>query len=348
MLLQMLGLTKDYSNMKRILLIISILFTSQSFAAAPTFCSSPTMASQSGCVSTCTAIATAGSFSLSSGNYGRCVGKATSDILTIYKIELGRVEIGNEQRCTIWEGDDLTVNLSGVKANINSKFPIDLSSCKKGVEFDVIYMTLDRYNKFAAEAAFPDNSGKIARTTSIYAAKDGAVDNSNISSWRDTGYIDTSKYYMKPDAGLTSGHFKKLSEVPSDTDLANSSNVEMYIDMYKDNYVNFTDSSSRAGFLCAAGDVNDCNANIADNKMIAMMNPNLFPMTGLPLTLKEGDETLNIEYIKYASDRSGETEHVGAYFLWNNDGGTLKYIGVMQEDGGGELIIGKPRSVDGL
>lgn len=229
--------------MKRILLIIGVLLTSQSFAAAPTFCSSPTMAHQSGCVSTCSAIASAGSFSLSDGNYGRCLGKATSDILTIYKIELGRVEIGNEQRCTIWEGDDLTFDLSGAKTSINSKFPIDLSSCTKGVEFDVIYMTLDRYNKFAAEAVFPDNSGKIARTTSTYAAKDGAADNSDIDSWRDTGYVDTSKYYMKPDAGITYGHFKKLSEAPSDTDLVNSSNVEMYIDMYKDNYVNFTDSS---------------------------------------------------------------------------------------------------------
>jgi len=334
--------------MKRILLVIGFLFTSQSFAAEPVFCSSPTMAYQSGCTSTCAAIAAAGNFSLSSGEYGRCAGKSTSDIIKIYKVELGRLEIGNEQRCTIWEGDDLSINLGGAKNDINSKYPISLSSCNKGVEFDVIYMTLDRYNNFAAEAVFPDNSGSIARTTGTYAAKDGTTDNSDISSWRDTGYADPSKYYMKPDSGLTSGHYKKLSESPSDTDLANSSNVEMYIDMFKDNYLNFTDSSSRPGFLCAAGDVNDCNANIADNKMIAMMNPDLFPMTGLPLTLKEGDETLNIEYTKYASDRSGDNEHVGAYFLWYNDGGTLKYIGVKQEDGGGELIIGKPRPLDGF
>ena len=59
--------------MKRILLTIGVLFTSQSFAAAPTFCSSPTMAYQSGCTSTCAA----SSYTLAAGSYASCEGVAT-------------------------------------------------------------------------------------------------------------------------------------------------------------------------------------------------------------------------------------------------------------------------------
>jgi len=70
----MLGLMKDCSNMKRILLIIGVLFTSQSFAvSATTFCSSPTMANQSGCA----AIAAASSYTLAAGSYASCEGVAT-------------------------------------------------------------------------------------------------------------------------------------------------------------------------------------------------------------------------------------------------------------------------------
>ena len=43
--------------------------------------------------------------------------------------------------------------------------------------------------------------------------------------------------------------------------------------------------------------------------------------------MKQGDETLNLEWVKYSSIR-GTDQSKGLKFLWTNDGGTLKYAGV--------------------
>jgi hypothetical protein len=124
--------------MKRILLIIGVLFTSQSFAAEPTFCSSPTMANQGGCTSTCAAIAAASSYTLAAGSYATCEGKITKKKVDVRKIELGKTEIGNESRCTIWEGDDLQFDLSGNNGDFSSKYPIVLSKCVAGTTYDAL------------------------------------------------------------------------------------------------------------------------------------------------------------------------------------------------------------------
>jgi len=66
------------------------------------------------------------------------------------------------------------------------------------------------------------------------------------------------------------------------------------------------------------------------------------------LTLVDSDETLDLEYIMYATDRGSSTKHIGARFLWHFDGTTLKYAGVSPSDVGGELVWSNVRPVDGL
>jgi len=339
LLLQMLGLTKDYSNMKRILLIIGILFTSQPFAAITSFCANPTMTYQSGCTSTCSAIAASGNFTMSANSDGVCMGKATVKNLSIKKIELGRTEIGSESRCQIWKGDDITIDeVSGL--GLSSKSPIVLSECMVGTTYDAIYFTFGRYEDLAGEAVFPDGSNKIVRTTSVFSAKDSShTDLLNLASWRDLASADTTKAYTIPNTGSPAWIHKKISSNPSDVDLTSSLNVTMHMDRTKLNYSTYTNTTARPGYVCYQNpdgsglDTNDCVANNNDGTYVTIM-PSEY-VTGLPLTLKEGDETLNIEYTTLKTDR-GNNEYHGVRFLWRMDGSTLKYVGVQPAEAEGE------------
>ena len=312
--------------MKRILLTIGVLFTSQSFAvSSTTFCSSPTMAHQSGCVSTCSAIATAGSYILGSGNYAYCEGVATKLTEQIYKIELGKLEVGNESRCTIWEGDDMTLEGGGSnKAVLSSKYPISLKSCTVGTTYNAIYFTLARHVKFAGESVFPDGSGKMARTTAAYASKDSSHNDSPVSAWRDSVFADTGKHYTAVDQWDT-GNSKKLTIEPSSTDLVNESNITMNWDEVKTSYNWGSDTTTRPDFLCTPGDSSTCTGEIQNDRFVTIMPTE--GVEGFPYTMKQGDETLNLEWVKYSSIR-GTDQSKGLKFLWTNDGGTLKYAGV--------------------
>jgi len=332
--------------MKRILLIIGTLFVSQTFAAEPTFCSSPTMADQSGCTSTCAAIAAAGSYTLSSGNYADCEAKVTKKTVKLYKLEIGKTEIGNESRCTIWEGDDIVVDLGGSSTGgISSKFPLSLKNCTSDITYDAFYATASRYEQFAAESVFPDGSGKVARTTSTFAGKDTAHSNT-LSDWRDTDFSDTSKFYMTP-SGWSSSSYKKLGTALSDTDLTDASNALMEWDELKTSSTWGTDTTTRPGFMCEASDSNDCTAEvIGQSDRYTSIIPS-DAIIGFPLTLKKGDDTFDLEFVRFASER-GTNKYKGVQFLWYNDGGTLKYAGGSTTSDGGYFVVTNVRSVDGL
>jgi len=336
------------NNMKRILLVIGFLFTFQSFAAEPVFCSSPTMAYQSGCTSTCAAIADAGSYTLASGSYADCEAKVTKKTAKIYKVDLGKTTIGDESRCTIWEGDDLTIELGGSSvAELSSRYPITLKNCTTGIAYNAFYLTVSRYEQFAAESVFPDGSGKVARTTSTYAAKDTGHGNT-LSDWRDEEFSDTSKFYMTPSAQWWStSSYKKLVSAPSSTDLANESNVLMEWDEIKTSYAWGTDTTTRPDFMCEPDDPNDCTGEITGQSDRYMTIIPTDGIVGFPLTLKSSDETFNIEWIRYASER-GINKYKGVEFLWYNDSGTLKYAGASTTGDGGYFVVSGVGSVDGL
>jgi len=329
--------------MKRFLLIIGVLFTSQSFAAITNFCTNPTMTHQSGCTSTCSAIAAAttasGSFDMANNSDGVCMGRATVKTLPIKKIELGRTEIGNESRCQIWKGDDITIDeVSGL--GLNSKYPITLSECTIGAAYDALYFTFGRYEDLAGEAVFPDGTGRMVRTTSVFSTKDSVhTDLLNLASWRDLASADITKAYTIPNTGSPAWIHKKISSSPSEGDLTSSSNITMHMDRTKLNYSTYTNTTARPGYVCFQNpdlsglDTNDCVANNNDGTYVTIM-PSEY-VTGLPLTLKEGDETLNIEYTTLKTDR-GNNEHHGVRFLWRMDGSTLKYVGVQPAEAEGE------------
>jgi len=342
--------------MKRILLVIGFLFTSQSFAAEPAFCSNPTMAFQSGCTSTCSAIAAAGSYSMDFDSYYFCEGQSTKKTVDIYKIELGKTEVGNESRCTIWEGSDMSFDLSSDTGDLSSKNPITLKNCTAGVTYDAVYLTLGRYEKMAGYTVFPDNSGKIVRTTSLFAGKDtGHTNLSTVSSWRDTGLTDSTLQYTIPNSTSPGKIFKKIVTTASNDDLDSSSNSVMYWDALKAGHSTHSDTSVRPGWYCHPNDLddpndsdpNDCYQSAGDDKYV-VIDPEV---AGLPITLKEGDGTLDITHTRYKSNR-GTNKDKGLEFMWyktsSETGGVLKYAGARSTDDGGYMSFSNVRSNDGL
>jgi len=341
--------------MKRILLIIGVLFTSQSFAAAPTFCSSPTMAYQSGCTSTCAAVAAAvaagdvvinnGAGGIPTNSYKSCEGKVTKKSISVYKIEMAKTT-GDISRCTIWEGDDLTIELGGSStASLASKYPINLTSCTVGVAYNTLLITTDTFEQFAAEAVFPDNSGSKVRTTSTYAAKDTGHSTATLATWRDVEFADSSLYYFTP-GSATSAH-KKLGISTSSTDLSGSTNVTMEWDLVKSFKAWATDTSTRSGWSCDPGDSIECSQEIDGNsdRYVSMIQTS--DVTGFPLTLKESDDTFDLEYVRFASER-GTNQYKGVEFVWYNNGGTLEYAGVETTDDGSYFVVSNVRSNEGL
>jgi hypothetical protein len=337
--------------MKRVLLTIGVLFTSQSFAAAPVFCSSPTMAYQSGCTSTCAAIAAAGSYELAAGSYATCEGKITKKMVDVRKIELGKTEIGNESRCTIWEGDDLQFDLSGNNGDFSSKYPIVLSKCVVGTTYDALYAVVGKYEEITGESVFPDGTGKKMRTTSTFGAKDTGHDNTT-ANWLDSGpaldsgFDDTSKYYTYP-PGWSGWAYKKLGTKASDTDLSSASNEVMYWDEYKTSHSGNTDTTTRPGYNCSPSDSNECYASVSghDDQYAGVIPSS--NIQGLPITLKESDETLDLEWVRFSPVR-GVNQYKGLEVLWHNDSGTLKYVGIGSSSDGGYLEISNVRSNEGL
>lgn len=333
--------------MKKILLVISVLFTSQSFAAEPVFCSTQQMTKQDGCISTCDAIAAAGGYTLSDfpqNEYRACEGKTTTKQYKVYKIELGKLEVGNESRCTIWEGDDILINDSStVGTSIHSKYPINLDSCTKGVEYNAFYVTTESFEQFASESVFPDGSGKVVRTTSTYSGKDTGNNRDSVAVWRDTNLSDTTKYYTKPSTSGVGDVYKKLGESSSSVDLSTQSNQLMQWDLLKEADTWQDDTSVRSNFVCSTGDSNDCHqeySNQTDRYTIIMYTSG--DVVGFPLTLKESDKTLNIEWSRFASVR-GANQYSGTEFLWYNNSGTLEYVGVRTSGESGYLEISNVR-----
>ena len=338
--------------MKRILLTIGVLFTSQSFAAEPVFCSSPTMSHQSGCVSTCAAIADAGSYVLSSGSYGFCEGDITKSTIYIYKVELGsKTDVSESSRCTIWEDNDLSVEFTSKTGNMSSDNPTTLKNCTVGTTYDALYLTMGRHEKIAGDSVFPDGTGKIVRTTSVFSGKDtGHTNLTSLNTWRDIGSADSTLQYVIPDAGSSGKVFKKIVATPSNDDLSSSSNIEMFYDTFKTTHSSHTFRYSDTNFYCeeaktSADDKDYCVSSIDgdDSKYIQVYS--MAVATGFPITLKEGDETLDITYTGSVTGDQDE----GIEFMWYNDGGTLKYVGArFGSNDGASLGVSNVRSNEGL
>lgn len=320
---------------KLITLVFIVGISSIVKAAPPNFCSSPAMNS-SGCISTCAAMAAQqnGTNPLPIGQYGWCEGVATSKWARLLKIELGKTAIGDSTRCTVWQGD-MVVNVGGSipKTLKSSGFASNLSGCVKGVAYDAWFITVSSSEYVTGYAVFPDGSGKVARTTSTYAAKDNLNPVDPITAWRDSGFSDPNKFYTLP-SGLSGWAVKKLGITASESDLNSSSSIEMEWDESRTSRTWGTDTTTRPGFRCSPGDSNDCAGDVPgySDRYVSII-----PIDS-PVTLQNDDQSLQFSWVRYRSDR-GNNESVGIRFLWVNDGGVLKYVGISTTSDGGNFVI---------
>jgi len=307
----------------------------QAYAASPTFCSNPTMAYQAGCVRTCAAIAQRVSsgdwtFSMTNNSFAKCEGENIELNASVYKIELGRTEIGNERRCTIWEGGDMRVTLVGTNQTaINSDSDIDLRSCEKGVEYNAFYLTVGRSETFSATAPFPDGSGKVAKTI---AATD-TVDYSYTGNWydgtsdNDGSAFTTDRSYVRTNVGV----FKKFdgnSMLTNDYGSSTTSGEDIVWDEVKTSAWWATDTTTRPGFLCDPSNSNDCTGPISgdDSKYVTILPFDDDVIRGSKLVLDQDDETMILHWHR-ADQGTGVNQSEGVDFVWYWDGTTLSYAG---------------------
>jgi len=327
------------------LLLISLVCTSTVFAAAeePVFCSGAdiNMSGSNDCVSTCSAVAGRAGSQLGIGSDGMCHGSSTYRQFSIYSIGLGQHSLGtNEPVCEIFDGV-VEVTSSGQQASFSGGSAIDLTSCPAGT-YDLFFMTASRYETFQAETVYPDGSGKVIKTTSTFANPNTADDYSNQALYTEVGtnYSDDTKGYMRPGAGY-SNIYLKLGSTPVTADLDSSSASTMLYDWMKS--LGTGSTSIRSGWYCeditVCDRINPSNSNRTDS----VWNSDVDILDGLPLTIPEGAITVPVT-ISYFETNRGNNEELGARFVWVNDGGTVKALGVNPGDSGIYVTIGTPIS----
>ena len=331
--------------MRKSLLIIGVLFTSQLYAAVPTntFCSSGdlSMVGANSCISTCSAVS-GSAVRLSSGASGFCRGQSTHQKFTLYKIALGRESSGSNPICTIWNGERVISTDSKEAGTSSNAGIIDLSVCPSG-SYDVVFLTSSRFQEYAGNTIFPDGTGKVVRTTSAF-AKDSA-DYITVADWREesTSHSDDSKGYVK--APGMSNNYNKLASSPAVTDLTSATNSNMLFDWMK--VMKAGDAGERSGWYCDGESF--CDRMVDSKRESRIRDTETTVVEGLPLTIKDGDTTLSTLDIGYYSTSSASrtgTEELGMKVLWHNDGGTLKYLGTAPYDDGVYIKFGTSRSWD--
>ena len=333
---------------RKILLVMVLLMPLEAKAQYMVFCSGADIdmtPANSDCLTTCSAVANRPASQLSPGEYGTCVGQVTSSLGYLYEISLGFD--ASEPACTIWRGNLPIANGSASAGDEISAGKIDLSGCESGT-YSALFATSSRYSLIAGSTVFPDSSGlgpnpKMVKTTSLFADKDSSAAEP-VSTWLETGGLtDSSKKYFRPTAGWSTA-FIKLSSSGSSEDLSDAEAAVMYSDSLKGSAIN--DTGLVPGWFCEAGDRVDewCERSVSgDNEKV--QSRFLAPMDGLngmPLILTDDNKcTVSLDLSYYAL-KPGTNQEAGLKFLWVNDGGTLKYIGVRGYDNGLTITFGKP------
>jgi hypothetical protein len=340
------------NNMKKILLIIGFLLTSQSFSAPPAiaYCAADKVNfnGDNNCISTCSAIAES-SVRLASGESGACTGQASYSEFDLYEIALGRDSAGSEPLCTIWSGD-ATISTASTLPGTSENFGIiDLSTCPSG-SYDVVHLTASRFNKYAGFTKFPDSSGSIVRTTSTFANDTAGYE--NLDDWLEssTSHSDDTKGYVRPSTGWTAV-YNKLSSTPSAENLNGETDKTMLLDWVKIMKVGDTAGTDLPGWFCDGVDSDStsmCTRAVGADKLEYRSKQEIGYLEGFPLIIADGDVTLSAFDISYTSSVRGDTEEAGVLFLWHNDGGTLKYLGSRPHDDGLYITFGTPQPNGGL
>jgi hypothetical protein len=289
-------------------------------------------ANEETCVSTCTDIASYAPAQLSSGSSGFCVGDATQSKFTLYEVKLG-VSAQAEATCNLWSGNflvDKAQYASGQQVEVGGAF----GYCSPGT-YDVVYVTTSRNETFAGSATFPDGSGKIAKTTSTFSSDSDSYD--DVTTWLETStsHSDNDLSYVRPTSGWNSA-FKKLSSVPSDTDLSSSSAAEMTFDWAKMQVINKV-TGGLSGWYCEDGATDVCerinSAGYLEGRYLNTVDGVYFPSGGLVVT-----DTIQPNWNLSYFGLNTSTER-GLRFLWHHDGTSLKYLGANPGESGLEITI---------
>lgn len=285
------------------------------------------------CISTCSAVAVVPAAQLSPGISGFCVGEAEVSRFTLVEIRLGQSN-SSEPTCNLWSGNfqfDKARFASGQEISAGGSFNI----CQPGT-YDVVYVKQLRHETVAGKATFPDGSNKVARTTSSFASN--VISNTDITTWLEssTSHSNNSLPYVRPTLGWNVA-YKKLSSTPSDTDLNSSSSEEMIFDW--STVFGTNNPGPLAGWTCESNATNVCE-RLVDSTYVEgryVMNSStsdfVSPTGGIVVTeIKQPNWNLSYFGLNSSVER-------GLRFLWHNDAGTVKYLGVNAGESGLQINI---------
>ena len=286
--------------------------------------------------------------SVTSGNTGTCVGRATKYQITIRKLELGTSSgynaTGKNARCEIFSGTLITDIGFASPGQVLSNKPLKFNKCKE-VVYDRIYVTWDRKFIFAANASFPTF---VARTTSSCAS-----DSLNLSvtafGWFDSNKNNsgTNCYVRSTSQPNSSDVFikTKVSSLGVAADYSSmTSNVDNDYDDFKSVFLDAVggDTSATANFLekdstfYDPGGLDGYEGEKIDSTdssreiMVLIKGSDVITGNGFGAKFdKAKQHSLVINY--YAGN---QTKGFGARFLFVNDGGTIKIMGARPDDNG--------------
>jgi hypothetical protein len=294
--------------------------------------------------------------SLSNGSVGLCVGKATKFQINIKKIELGTSSgynaTGNNARCEIFEGTIIT-ELGGKKSNQTlANKPLKFNKCKE-VVYDRIYLTIDRKFIFAGNTNYPDNSGKIARTTAACATDNLSVTVTDLS-WLDStstsNWVNSTLCYGRQSNTWNSSIIKTIKSTLSTTDYSSASNIDNEYDDFKNMYLNSLDpiggtytSSSVPNMVpsdttfyaecCGGGIYNGVKLDPTNssNEIIVLINgSDTITGSGIGKRFsKKKKQSLEFSYYALSS-----TKDFGIKFFFRRNGTSAELLGARPDDNG--------------
>jgi len=278
--------------------------------------------------------------SLSIGGYGMCAGSATSSPIEIYKIVLGTTTGGfnGTDKCTIFDGKIVTDFAKVGKGQTLGRGEIKTDSCNKQT-YDRVYFYINRIQSISGNTFYPDNSGKIARTTSA-CANNGVTTVTDLS-WLDVAtaggaWTDVTLCYGRPTNTWDSAFIKADKTNFLTTDFTSSSDVVSTFDDFKTFYTIqggqdadgfYKESGADGNYFGVKVDPTDSNKNIYVIKNGADF------ISGLPLTLNKSKKKLSLEISYYSAKRS-ETDTIGIVFLFRRNGTTAQLVGYDAGDNG--------------
>lgn len=292
------------------------------------------------CITKCSDLKVAGSYSRgnlldnsSKGSYGVCAGSTTSSPIEIYKIVLGTATGGfnGTDKCTIFDGKIVTDFAKVGNGQTVGRGEIKKDSCNK-VTYDRVYFYINRIQSMSGNTFYPDNSGKIARTTSA-CANNGVTTVTDLS-WLDVAtaggaWTDPTKCYGRITDTDDTLFIKADKTSFLTTDLTSSSDVITTFDDFKTFYMIqggqdadgfYRESGANGNYFGVKIDPTDSNINIYVIKNGSDL------ISGLPLTLDNSKKQLSVKIYYYSAKRN-ETDTIGISFLFKRNGTSAQLVG---------------------